>query len=147
MLHLCYSVLHLLVSWQYLSRCTVRLRWLCIPLALLTCSPSCCSLNIYRHSRTNPAHAAVGHHSLTTCHRAAFTAVALTALQFTPVSAAVGGMVLGIAALGKLAITGRILGISGIVGWVTATCRVRWGSQSMVCTISWVAGSVTCLSV
>ncbi len=41
--------------------------------------------------------------------------MALTALQFTPVPAAVGGMVLGIAALGRLAITGRILGISGIV--------------------------------
>jgi hypothetical protein len=34
-------------------------------------------------------------------------------MQFTPVTALVGGLTLGIAAVGKFAITGRVLGISG----------------------------------
>lgn len=34
-------------------------------------------------------------------------------LQFTPVQALLGGLTLGVAAAGKLALTGRILGISG----------------------------------
>lgn len=38
---------------------------------------------------------------------------ATTLVQFTPVPALLGGLVLGIAAVGKFAITGRILGISG----------------------------------
>jgi hypothetical protein len=34
-------------------------------------------------------------------------------MQFTPVTALLGGLTLGIASLAKFAITGRILGISG----------------------------------
>lgn len=34
-------------------------------------------------------------------------------MQFTPATALVGGLTLGVAAVGKFAITGRILGISG----------------------------------
>lgn len=42
-----------------------------------------------------------------------FAGNATTLVQFTPVPALLGGLVLGIAAVGKFAITGRILGISG----------------------------------
>jgi hypothetical protein len=38
---------------------------------------------------------------------------ATTLVQFTPVPALLGGLVLAIATVGKFAITGRILGISG----------------------------------
>lgn len=40
-------------------------------------------------------------------------AVASTTMHFTPATALVGGLTLGIAAVAKYAITGRILGISG----------------------------------
>jgi uncharacterized membrane protein YedE/YeeE len=43
----------------------------------------------------------------------AAAAVATTTMQFTPVTALVGGLTLGIAAVAKYAITGRVLGISG----------------------------------
>jgi hypothetical protein len=39
----------------------------------------------------------------------------MTTLSFTPAAALLGGITLGIAAVGKLALTGRIMGISGIV--------------------------------
>jgi hypothetical protein len=39
----------------------------------------------------------------------------MTTLSFTPAAALLGGLTLGIAAVGKLALTGRIMGISGIV--------------------------------
>jgi hypothetical protein len=42
-------------------------------------------------------------------------------LQFTPATALLGGLTLGVASLGKFAITGRILGISGALkGFVQA---------------------------
>eukprot|EP00882_Tetradesmus_deserticola_P004185 GHRQ01004421.1.p1 GENE.GHRQ01004421.1~~GHRQ01004421.1.p1 ORF type:complete len:173 (+),score=34.39 GHRQ01004421.1:383-901(+) len=41
------------------------------------------------------------------------TGEASTLVQFTPVPALLGGLVLGVATVGKFAITGRILGISG----------------------------------
>ena len=48
------------------------------------------------------------------------SAVASVALQFTPLVAAAGGAVLGLAAVCKWLVTGRILGISGCVkGLVT----------------------------
>lgn len=40
-------------------------------------------------------------------------AVASTTMHFTPATALVGGLTLGVAAVAKYAITGRILGISG----------------------------------
>ena len=46
-------------------------------------------------------------------HPVPAAAVASTVMQFTPVTALVGGLTLGIAATAKFAITGRILGISG----------------------------------
>ncbi|KAF6256935.1 hypothetical protein COO60DRAFT_1622272 [Scenedesmus sp. NREL 46B-D3] len=47
---------------------------------------------------------------------------ATTLVQFTPVPALLGGLVLGIAAVGKFAITGRILGISGALNSHSVAC-------------------------
>lgn len=47
-------------------------------------------------------------------HADAATA-ASTTLAFTPGTAAIGGLILGSATLGRFALTGRILGISGIL--------------------------------
>lgn len=41
--------------------------------------------------------------------------VPVTHLAFTPVEASLGGLILGVAVLGKMSITGRTLGVSGIV--------------------------------
>lgn len=56
----------------------------------------------------------VAWHDSPATHNIAGTAEAIH-LHFTPVSAAVGGLILGAATLGRFALTGRILGISGIL--------------------------------
>lgn len=56
-------------------------------------------------------------------------------MQFTPVTALVGGLTLGVAAVGKFAITGRVLGISGALkGFVqgTVTAWRVWFTAGMV---------------
>lgn len=47
-------------------------------------------------------------------------------LAFTPGTAAIGGITLGVAALGKYALTGRILGISGILRPLTQGDFSTW---------------------
>ena len=46
-------------------------------------------------------------------HAEAAIAAGMTALEFTPVHAICGGLILGIATIAKLMLTGRILGVSG----------------------------------
>lgn len=47
-------------------------------------------------------------------------------MQFTPITALVGGLTLGIAAVAKFAITGRVLGISGALkGFVQVSTASR----------------------
>eukprot|EP00877_Chromochloris_zofingiensis_P012894 jgi/Chrzof1/7859/Cz02g39040.t1 len=48
------------------------------------------------------------------------------ALQFTPVQSGLGGVVLGICAVAKYALTGRILGISGVVKGLVLGDIHRW---------------------
>jgi hypothetical protein len=61
----------------------------------------------------------------------------ITQLQFTPVTALVGGLVLGVAAVGKLAITGRILGISGALKGFVQGSITSW---RVLFTIGMLAG-------
>lgn len=53
-------------------------------------------------------------------------AVASTTMHFTPATALVGGLTLGIAAVAKYAITGRILGISGALKGFVAGNITPW---------------------
>ena len=57
---------------------------------------------------------------------AAAAVAAGTALQFTPVHALCGGAILGIAAVGKMTLTGRILGVSGAVKGITQGDLAPW---------------------
>lgn len=59
------------------------------------------------------------------CCVAAAAATAM-ALQFTPVQSGLGGVVLGICAVAKYALTGRILGISGVVKGLVLGDIHRW---------------------
>lgn len=65
---------------------------------------------------------------------AASAAEAATTLHFTPDAAAAGGALVGLAAAAKLGFTGRILGVSGIVGGLV---RGGWGDAWRY---SWLGG-------
>lgn len=47
-------------------------------------------------------------------------------LSFTPGSALLGGLILGIAVLGKLSLTGRVLGVSGAFKGLVSGKRDPW---------------------
>lgn len=47
--------------------------------------------------------------------------------QFTPVAAAIGGGLIGLAAAGFILLAGRIAGISGILGGLLAPIAGEWG--------------------
>lgn len=65
--------------------------------------------------------------------------MATTQLQFTPVTALVGGLTLGIVAVGKFAITGRILGISGALKGFVHGAITSW---RVLFTLGMIAGSL-----
>lgn len=64
--------------------------------------------------------------ALTAGAAAAATGAGSVALHFTPAQAALGGLVLGAAAAGKLLVTGRVLGISGAVKGLLAGVAAPW---------------------
>lgn len=66
-------------------------------------------------------------------------AVATMQMQFTPVTALVGGLTLGIAATGKFAIAGRVLGISGALKGFVQGNVTPW---RVLFTLGMVAGAL-----